>query len=70
MGTGMPRRERLRMCEVPKHAHFFHTAVLLMPSHPIRFSSMSVLQNCCAVMAARQKIQNGDDGSIARNVTG
>jgi hypothetical protein len=27
-----------------------------------------MLQNSCALMAARQEIQKGDDGSIARNV--
>jgi hypothetical protein len=58
-GTGMPSRERFRRCEVPSHAHFFHTAVLLMPSRPIKFLSLSMLQNCCAVMAADQEPPGG-----------
>jgi hypothetical protein len=40
-----------------ERADFFHIAVLLMPSHPLRLSTMPMLQNCCAVMAAREEIQ-------------
>jgi hypothetical protein len=58
------------MCEVPKHAHFFHTAVSLMPISCDQIFFNVVLQNCCAVMAGLQKIQSGDDSSIARNVAG
>jgi hypothetical protein len=32
------------MCEVPRTRFFFHTAVLLMPSRPIRLSQPSMLQ--------------------------
>jgi hypothetical protein len=38
-------------------AHFFHTVVLLMPSGPIRFLPMLMLQNCCAVMAVMRELQ-------------
>jgi hypothetical protein len=34
-------------------SRLFHTAVLLMPSAATRVSSMSMLQECCAVMASR-----------------
>jgi hypothetical protein len=51
-----------------EHAHFFHIAVLLMPFHPPRLSTMPMLQNCCAVMALLRKIQNRDGNSTARNV--
>jgi hypothetical protein len=36
---------------------FLHTVVLLMPSGPIKFLPTLMLQNCCAVMAARRKLQ-------------
>src|SRR3954452_24615789 len=37
------------------HAHFLHTAVLLMPSRLQRLSSTVMLQHCCAVMAKEKK---------------
>jgi hypothetical protein len=37
-------------------AYFFHTVVLLMPSGPIRFLSLLMLQDCCAVMATRREL--------------
>jgi hypothetical protein len=52
-----------------EQAHFFHTAVSLMPSHPISFSTMPMLQNCCAVMALLREIQNRDRNSISQNVS-
>jgi hypothetical protein len=55
-GTGMPRRERLRMCEVPEHAHFFHTAVSLMP-----ISCDQIFFNVSAAKLLRS------DGSAAEN---
>jgi hypothetical protein len=51
-----------------EHAHFFHIAVLLMPSHPLRLSTMPMLQDCYAVSAARPETQNRDGESTARNV--
>ena len=46
-------RERSRICEVPlvSASCFLHTAVLLMPSDTNRFPAVSMLQNCCGVMA-------------------
>jgi hypothetical protein len=41
-----------------EQAHFFHTAVSLMPSHPINLSTTPMLQNCCAVMAMLREIQS------------
>jgi hypothetical protein len=41
----------------PEDTHFLHTAVLLMPSRPIRFSPLLLLHHCCAVMAARSELQ-------------
>jgi hypothetical protein len=58
VGTGMPSRERSRICEVPyerRTSSFFHIMVLLMPFRPIRFSPDLMLQDCCAVMAARRQ---------------
>jgi hypothetical protein len=70
-GTGMPKWERFRICEVPKNAHFFHTMVLLMPSGPIRFSLWLMLQDCCAVMAMRGELQKRSiHHSVTRNVSG
>jgi hypothetical protein len=40
-----------------EQAHFFHTVVSPMPFHPIRFFPTSMLQDCCAVMAAGGEIQ-------------
>jgi len=58
VGTAMPSRERSRICEVPlEQAYFFHIMVLLMPSRPIRFLPDPMLQNYCAVMAARGEIR-------------
>jgi hypothetical protein len=51
-------------------AHFFHTVVSPMPSHPIRFSTLSMLHDCCAAMATLREIQNRDGNSILRNVSG
>jgi hypothetical protein len=53
-----------------EQAHFFHIVVSLMPSHPIRFLPLSLLQNCCAVMASLRESQNGDSRLLARNVSG
>jgi hypothetical protein len=52
-----------------EQAHFFHTVVSLMPSHPISFSTVPMLQDYCAVMALLQKIQNRDGNSISRNMS-
>jgi hypothetical protein len=52
-----------------EQAHFFHIVVSLMPSHPISFSTMPMLQNCYAVMALLREIQNRDGNSISRNVS-
>jgi hypothetical protein len=52
-----------------EQAHFFHTVVSLMPSHPISFSSLPMLHDCCAVMALLREIQNRDGNSISRNVS-
>jgi hypothetical protein len=52
-----------------QQAHFFHTVVLLMPSHPSSFSTTPMLQNCCAVMGVAAEIQNRDGDSISRNVS-
>jgi hypothetical protein len=43
--------------------------VLLMPSHRITFLPMLMLQDCCAVMAARWQLRRNTDRSIARNVS-
>jgi len=53
-----------------EQAHFFRTVVSLMPSHPISFSTLPMLQNCCAVMAMLREIRNRDGNSISRNVSG
>jgi hypothetical protein len=55
----MPTRERFRICEVPQHAHFFRTPVLLMPSRPRRVFPTLMLQNCCAVIVARWELRKG-----------
>jgi hypothetical protein len=71
VGTGMPQRERFRICEVPqKPADFLHIMVLLMPSPPD--------QTFVVVIAAQ--LLRGDGGtmgtegrfrhSIAKNVSG
>jgi hypothetical protein len=52
VGTGMPLRERFRICEVPNPAHFFHIVVSLMPSRPLRPLLPLMLHDCCAVTAA------------------
>jgi hypothetical protein len=52
-----------------EQAHFFHTVVSLMPSHPINFSKAPMLQDCCAAMALLREIQNGTRRPIARNVS-
>jgi hypothetical protein len=52
-----------------EHAHFFHTVVSLMTSHPITFSTMPMLQDCCAVMASVREIQDRDDESIGQSVS-
>src|ERR1700716_540415 len=63
--------ERFRICEVPKGVHFFHTVVLLMPSRPTRLLSLLMLQDCCAVMAARWELRrNVRHSSTVRNVSG
>jgi hypothetical protein len=70
VGTGMPRWERSRICEVPLNKRTSsHTAVSLMPSHPISFSTLPMLHDCCAVMALLREIQNRDHNSISRNVS-
>src|SRR5260370_5591548 len=66
----MPKRERFRMCEVPEYAHFFHTMVLLMPSHPIRFPQCLMLHDCCAVMATRWELRRSAHRSSISNVSG
>jgi hypothetical protein len=44
VGTGIPKLERSRICEVPfEQAYFFHITVLLMPSRPIRYPLRSML---------------------------
>jgi hypothetical protein len=59
--TGVPWLERSRIFEVPliSTSCFFHTAVLLMPSDTNRFMAVSMLQNCCAVMATRAETRSG-----------
>jgi hypothetical protein len=52
-----------------EQAHFFHTVVSLMPSHPISFSTMPMLHDCCAVMALPREIQDLDGSPISRNVS-
>jgi hypothetical protein len=52
-----------------EQAHFFHTLVSLVPSHPIRLLPFSLLQNCCAVMAMLGEIQDGNAEPVARNVS-
>src|SRR5713101_4279698 len=59
LATGMPRRERFRICEVPDSVHFFfHIVVLLMPLRPVRLLS-SMLHHCCAVMATSWGTETG-----------
>jgi hypothetical protein len=41
-----------------QQAYFFHITVLLMPSGRISFHQMLMLQNCCAVMAARRNFES------------
>jgi hypothetical protein len=68
--VGTPKRERSRICEVPlERAYFFHIAVLLMPSHPIRYLPLSMLCECCAVMAARREGWSRLPHSVARTVS-
>jgi hypothetical protein len=61
-GTGMPNRERFRMCEVPQWtrtsstARFLHSTVLLMPSRPIKFLP-PLLHDCYSAKAARWELQ-------------
>jgi hypothetical protein len=38
-------------------AYFFHSVVLLMPSGPIRFRALLMLQDCCAVMAGWRELR-------------
>jgi len=52
-----------------EQARFFHTAVSLMPSHPISFSTMPMLHHCCPVMALLRDIQDCD-ASIGQSVSG
>jgi hypothetical protein len=52
-----------------QRAHFFHIVVLLMPSHPLKLSTMPMLQNCCAVMALLREIQSGARNAIEWNVS-
>jgi hypothetical protein len=51
-----------------EQAHFFHVAVLLMPSHPPTLSTMPMLQNYCAVMALLWEIHSGGRNAIEWNV--
>src|ERR1700743_2943344 len=44
--------------------YFFHTAVLVMPSRPIRFPSMLLLWNCCAGLAATRELRRPVQRSI------
>jgi hypothetical protein len=41
-----------------------------MPFHPISFSTIPMLQDCCAVMALLREMQKRDRIAIARNVSG
>jgi hypothetical protein len=41
-----------------------------MPSPPISFSTLPMLQDCCAVMAVLREIQTAMATWIARNVAG
>jgi hypothetical protein len=57
-GTGMPNRERFRICEVPNERALLHTMVFLMPSPPIKLLPFGLLlspmlRKCCAILAGR-----------------
>jgi hypothetical protein len=49
-----------------EQAYFFHITVLLMPSRPIKYPLLSMLRECCAVMAARRERWSRLPHSIAR----
>ena len=55
----------LASAKPPERSHFFHTAVLLIPLQPLRFSPKLKLQNCFAAMGAAEKYHH----SIERNVS-
>jgi hypothetical protein len=70
VGTGMPQRERFRMCEVPKGR-------VLLPHHgladaitPYHVRNGLMLRDCCAVMARRRELRRNMHRSITRNVSG
>jgi hypothetical protein len=70
-GTGMPQKERFRMCEVPpEDTQFFHIMVLLMPSRPLSVLSASLPIDCCVVMAAGREPINRLQHSFGASVSG
>jgi hypothetical protein len=54
----------------PQDAHFFHTKVFLMPSRPIRLLPLLMLQDFCAVLAARWELRKSTRRSVAGNTSG
>jgi hypothetical protein len=57
IGTGIAESGTFPHLRSSLHAYFFHTVVLLMPSGPIRFLALLMLQDCCAVMATRRELR-------------
>jgi hypothetical protein len=57
------------MCEVPSNGALLPHCGLADVISPNQFSPMPMLHDCCAVMALLREIQNGDAGSIGRNVS-
>jgi hypothetical protein len=53
VGTGMPHRERFRICEVPQRRALLPHRGLVDAITPDQISSqVLMLQDCCTVMAA------------------
>jgi hypothetical protein len=70
-GTGMPRKERFRICEVPfEDTQFFHIVVLLMPSRLLTVLSASLPTDCCIVMAAGREPRSRLRHSMVVNRSG
>jgi hypothetical protein len=66
VGTGTPLGNVFVSAKFPNRTHFFHTAVSLMPSPPIRFFPLLTLQYCCVVMATLCERQSGVGTAAAR----
>jgi hypothetical protein len=70
VGTGMPRWERFRICEVPQSSALLPHHGLADATTPNQVSAEAMLQDCCAVMAGRWELQRSIHHSILRNVSG